>query len=71
MNCYNKKSKINNALSYRIGIPNFLTSPNDYILWLHEQSSLQAHPEQEYSTYFLSEARLCASDPVSCSFKMA
>ena len=32
MNCYNKKSKINNALSYRIGIPNFLTSPNDYIM---------------------------------------
>ena len=34
MNCYKKKkSKINNALSYRIGIPNFLTSPNDYIIY--------------------------------------
>ena len=50
------------TLSYRSGIPNIITSPSDYG-WLHEPSSLYAHPEQ-YSNYFASDQGLYVSVPV-------
>ena len=37
-------------------------------LCLHEPSSLYAHGKQ-YASYFLSEVRLCASDPVQDCIK--